>query len=223
MGYVDEGFSIYDLSLWAEGLGVSLWIFIVSSIIGIFLGVSIGLIRYYRVPLIGKTLMVISEFLKNSPVLVQLFLIYFGIPALFAIDMTPNQAAIITLSGNTAAFIAVIAISSIQAIDKRQLEAARSFALSEVVILKWIIFPQSLAIAMPMLVSLAINQLQVTSLISVIGVIDLTRVGDIVTQRTFEPFIVWPIIGATYFVLAKIIAIFGSRLEKKYSAYRVTT
>jgi len=221
MGYIDEGFSIYDLQLWAEGLSISLWIFAVSTIIGLLLGCVIGLVRYYRVPVFANLLMVISEFLKNSPVLVQLFLVYFGIPALFAIDMSPSQAAIITLSGNTAAFIAVIVISSIEAIDKRQLEAARSFAFSEAQIMRQIIFPQSLSLAMPMLVSLAINQLQVTSLISVIGVVDLTRVGDIINQRTFEPFIVWPVIGLTYFILAKIIAMVGARLEQKFSAYRM--
>lgn len=223
MGYGAEGFSIYDLELWAQGLGVSVWIFFISSILGLLIGCLVGLIRSYRMPVIGKLLMVISEFLKNSPVLVQLFLVYFGIPALFAIDMTPGLAAIITLSGNTAAFIAVIVISSVDSIDKRQLEAARSFALSETVILRRIIFPQSLSIAMPMLVSLAINQLQVTSLISVIGVIDLTRVGDIINQRTFEPFIVWPLIGLTYFILAKMIAYVGMRLEKRFSAYRLTS
>tara|TARA_R110002096_G_scaffold435927_1_gene664249 strand:+ start:18400 stop:19077 length:678 start_codon:yes stop_codon:yes gene_type:complete len=220
MGYVDEGFSIYDLQLWAEGLGVSLWIFVVSTLIGLLLGGMIGLVRYYRVPVFAQLLMVISEFLKNSPVLVQLFLVYFGVPALLAVDMSPAQAAIITLSGNTAAFIAVIVISSIEAIDKRQLEAARSFAFSEAQIMRRIIFPQSLSLAMPMLVSLAINQLQVTSLISVIGVVDLTRVGDIINQRTFEPFIVWPVIGLTYFILAKIVAMVGTRLERKFSAYR---
>ena len=221
MGYGDDGFSVYDIQLWAEGLGVSLWIFVVSTIVGLALGCFIGLIRYYRVPVFAQLLMVISEFLKNSPVLVQLFLVYFGIPALFAIDMSPSQAAIITLSGNTAAFIAVIVISSIEAVDKRQLEAARSFAFSEAQIMRRIIFPQSLSLAMPMLVSLAINQLQVTSLISVIGVVDLTRVGDIINQRTFEPFIVWPVIGLTYFILAKTIAMVGGRLERRFSAYRM--
>lgn len=221
MGYGDEGFTIYDLQLWAEGLGISLWIFILSTVIGLMLGVLIGLVRYYRIPILGKLLMVVSEFLKNSPVIVQLFLVYFGIPAVLQLDMTPNTAAVITLSGNTAAFVAVIVISSIAAIDKKQLEAAKSFALPRVVILRHIIFPQSLSIAMPMLISLAINQLQVTSLVSVIGVIDLTRVGDIVNQRTFEPFIVWPLIGLTYFILAKLIAIIGMRLERKFSAYRL--
>ncbi|MEZ5757078.1 MAG: amino acid ABC transporter permease [Emcibacteraceae bacterium] len=221
MGYGDEGFTIYDLQLWAEGLGISLWIFILSTVIGLMLGVLIGLVRYYRVPIFGRILMLVSEFLKNSPVIVQLFLVYFGIPALLQLDMTPNTAAVITLSGNTAAFVAVIVISSIAAIDKKQLEAAKSFALPKQVILRHIIFPQSLSIAMPMLISLAINQLQVTSLVSVIGVIDLTRVGDIVNQRTFEPFIVWPLIGLTYFILAKLIAIVGVRLERKFSAYRM--
>ncbi|MCC3860772.1 amino acid ABC transporter permease [Pseudemcibacter aquimaris] len=221
MGYGDEGFTIYDLQLWAEGLGITLWVFAISMIIGITIGIGIGLVRYYRLPFIGKLLMAISEFLKNSPVLVQLFLVYFGLSALLQIELSPNQAAIITLAANTAAFIAVIVISSIEAIDKKQLEAARSFAMDEVTILKRIIYPQSLAIAMPMLVGLLINQLQVTSLISVIGVYDLTRVGDIVNQRTFEPFIVWPVVGLTYFILAKIIGIIGSKLEKRFGSYRM--
>lgn len=219
--YGNEGFTIYDLALWAEGLGITVTIFLTSSILGLFFGSLIGLIRYYRVPVLGSLLMMISEFLKNSPVLVQLFLVYFGIPALTEIDMSPTKAAIITLSGNTAAFIAVIIISSMESIKFTQLEAARSFALSEWLILQKIIFPQSIAIALPLLVSLAINQLQVTSLVSVIGVVDLTRVGDIVNQRTFEPFVVWPIIGVTYFVLAKMVGIVGNRLEQKFSAHVV--
>lgn len=221
--YGDEGFTIYDLQLWAEGLGVSFGVFLTSSILGLLLGAVIGLIRYYKIAVLSKVLMLISEFLKNSPVLVQLFLVYFGIPALFMIDLSPVEAAIITLTGNTAAFIAVIVISSIDAIDKKQLEAARSFALGEWQILKLIIYPQSLAFAMPMLVGLAINQLQVTSLVSVIGVVDLTRVGDIINQRTFEPFIVWPIIGVTYFVLAKLIERIGARLEQRFSAYHISS
>lgn len=217
--YGSEGFTIYDLALWGEGLAITVTVFVSSLTFGLLFGSLIGLIRYYRVPVIGSLLMMISEFLKNSPVLVQLFLVYFGIPALTGIDMSPTKAAIITLSGNTAAFIAVIIISSMEAINFRQLEAARSFALSELQILQKIIFPQSIAIAMPLLVGLAINQLQVTSLVSVIGVVDLTRVGDIVNQRTFEPFIVWPIIGVTYFILAKTIGVIGTRLEQKFSAH----
>lgn len=219
--YGSEGFTIYDLALWAEGLGISVSIFLVSSILGVILGCFVGLVRYYKIPVIGKALMMISEFLKNSPVLVQLFLVYFGIPALLEINMTPVEAAMITLTGNTAAFIAVIVISSIEAIDLKQLEAARSFALSERLILIKVIFPQALAISTPLLVGLAINQLQVTSLVSVIGVVDLTRVGDIINQRTFEPFIVWPIIGATYFILAKSIERIGARLERRFSAHRI--
>lgn len=221
--YDDQGFTIFDLQLWAEGLGITFGVFLSSSILGLIFGSIIGLIRYYNIIGIGRVLMLGSEFLKNSPVLVQLFLVYFGIPALFTIDLSPVEAAIITLSGNTAAFIAVIVISSIDAIDKKQLEAARSFALSEWQILRLIIYPQSLAFAMPMFVSLAINQLQVTSLVSVIGVVDLTRVGDIINQRTFEPFIVWPIIGVTYFILAKLVERIGARLEQRFSVHQASS
>jgi ABC-type amino acid transport system permease subunit len=67
-----------------------------------------------------------------------------------------------------------------------------------------------------MVVGILVNQIQVTSLISVIGVIDLTQFGHILNQRTFEPFIVWPIVGLTYFVLSSTISYMGTRVEKKF-------
>ncbi len=97
-------------------------------------------------------------------------------------DMSAELAATITLTGNTAAFVSVIIVTAMAAVDKGQIEAARSFGISEMVILKKIITPQALLVAIAPLVGLAVNQLQVTSLVSVIGVMDITKVGAI-----FEP------------------------------------
>ncbi|OSQ46380.1 amino acid ABC transporter permease [Thalassospira sp. MCCC 1A01428] len=211
----NQGFNWHDPILWAQGLGVSVGVFAASMILGTVIGIFIALCRVYKVPVVAPVLLVISEFLKNSPVLVQLFLVFFGVPVLLQVNITPAEAAIFTLTGNTAAFIAVIAISAIDAIDRGQLEAARSFGHSERSILRKIIAPQALVVAMPALIGLAVNQLQVTSLISAIGVIDLTKVGQILNQRTWQPFIVWTIIGVTYFILSRLLAAAGGRLETR--------
>jgi len=110
----------------------------------------------------------------------------------------------------------VICVSSLESVDRRQVATARTFAMRETDILIHILFPQALAVAAPMVVGILVNQIQVTSLISVIGVIDLTQVGHILNQRTFEPFIVWPIIGITYFVLSGTISYAGSKIEGRF-------
>lgn len=218
----NNGFTPYDLVVLLQGISVSLEVFFISSLIGGVLGVMLALTRHYSVPVAGQCSTFLGEFLKNSPVLVQLFLIYFGLPIFLGIDMTATQAAVITLSGNTAAFVSVIVVSALASIDKGQIEAARSFGISEVTILRKIITPQAFLVAIAPLVGLAVNQLQVTSLISVIGVMDITKVGQILNQRTWQPFVVWPVIGVTYFILSWILAKFGQKLEhslKKHQSW----
>ncbi|UXI03363.1 amino acid ABC transporter permease [Photobacterium sp. TY1-4] len=209
----NNAFVPYDFIVLLSGIGVSLQVFLISSLIGAVLGTLLALTRHYQVPGLGHAATFTSEFLKNSPVLVQLFLIYFGLPILLGVDMTATEAAVITLSGNTAAFISVIVVSALASIDKGQVEAARSFGLSEWKVLAKIITPQALLVAIAPLVGLAVNQLQVTSLISVIGVMDITKVGQILNQRTWQPFIVWPVIGATYFMLSWLLTKLGRTLE----------
>ena len=214
--YGETQFSHYDVLLWLTGVSNTLLMFALSSLLGCALGTLFGLIRYYRVVVLAPVIFAIGEVLKNSPVIVQLFLVYFGIPMYFEVILSPFEAAAIVLSANTTAFIAVICVSSLDSVDRRQLATARSFAMKETDILVHILFPQALAVAAPMVVGILVNQIQVTSLISVIGVIDLTQVGHILNQRTFEPFIVWPVIGITYFVLSGAISYAGSKIEGRF-------
>ena len=103
-------FTSYDIVLLAQGLGVSLALFLATTIIGLFIGSLWAVIRFYRIPVLAQIVSVVAEVLKNSPVLVQLFLVFFGLPAFAKINVTPVEAAVITLSGNTAAFVYVIAV-----------------------------------------------------------------------------------------------------------------
>jgi polar amino acid transport system permease protein len=217
MRYSD--FTPHDLVLLLQGLGVSVALFAATTAIGLAIGLAWAMLRYYRTPLLSPLAGLLAELLKNSPVLVQLFLVFFGLPVLLETELTPVQAALITLSGNTAAFIYVIAVSAIESVGRDQLEAARVFGLRRWQILRRIVAPQAAAFALGPLTGLLVNQLQVTSLISVIGVVDLTKVGAILNLRTLKPFIVWTVIGLLYYLIARLIAKACARVETRLRAH----
>ncbi|CAI2931494.1 amino acid ABC transporter permease [Aminobacter niigataensis] len=212
-------FTPFDIILLLQGLGVSLALFVSTTLIGLVIGTAWAVIRFYRVPVLMQIVTFVAELLKNSPVLVQLFLVFFGLPAFLKINVTPTEAAVITLSGNSAAFIYVIAVSAIESVGRDQIEAARVFGLSRWQTLRRVIAPQAAAFAIGPLTGLLVNQLQVTSLISVIGVMDLTKVGNILNLRTLKPFIVWTAVGALYYLTAKLVAYAGGRFEKRLRAH----
>jgi len=217
MRYTD--FTYNDILLLLQGLGVSAALFAVTTLIGLAIGLTWAVLRYYRVPLLAQFFAAVAELLKNSPVLVQLFLVFFGLPVLLETDITPVQAAVVTLSGNTAAFIYIIAVSAIESIGREQLETARVFGLSRWQTLRRVVAPQAAAFGLGPLTGLLVNQLQVTSLISVVGVLDLTRVGAILNLRTLKPFIVWAVVGLLYYLMAKLIAKSCARLETRLRAH----
>ena len=212
-------FTPFDLWLLAQGLGVTVALFLVTSAIGLLVGTLWGVIRFYRVPVLTQVITFIAEILKNSPVLVQLFLVFFGFPAFFKVNVTPVDAAVITLSANMAAFVYVIAVSSIESIGRDQIEAARVFGMTRWQVLRHVIAPQAMAFSIGPLTALLVNQLQVTSLISVIGVMDLAKIGATLNLRTLKPFIVWTVVGILYYLAAKLVATLGAKLEKRLRAH----
>ncbi|HEY0854139.1 MAG TPA: amino acid ABC transporter permease [Devosia sp.] len=212
-------FTPFDLWLLAQGLGVTVALFLVTSAIGLFVGTLWGVVRFYRVPVLTQVITVVAEILKNSPVLVQLFLVFFGFPAFFKVNVTPVDAVVITLSANTAAFVYVIAVSAIESIGRDQIEAARVFGMTRWQVLRHVIAPQAMAFSIGPLTALLVNQLQVTSLISVIGVMDLAKIGATLNLRTLKPFIVWTVVGVLYYLAAKLVATLGAKLEKRLRAH----
>ncbi len=216
-------FTPFDLWLLAQGLGVTLGLFLATSLIGLLVGTLWGVVRFYRVPVLAQAITFVAEVLKNSPVLVQLFLVFFGFPAFFRLDLGPVQAAIITLAANTAAFVYVIAVSAIESIGRDQVEAARVSGLTRWQVLRHVIAPQALAFSVGPLTALLVNQLQVTSLISVIGVMDLAKIGTTLHLRTLKPFVVWSVVGLLYYLAAKLVASLGARIEMRlrtHAAFR---
>ncbi|MBE7200970.1 MAG: amino acid ABC transporter permease [Parafilimonas terrae] len=213
--YSNTSLSGSDALLLLQGLGMTLFIFVVSFTAGSIAGVVLGLVRQARVPVLSQLALVYVELFRNSPLLVQLFLIYFGLPISFGIRLSPLTAGLLTLMINTGAFMAVITQAAVDEVPRGQWEASRAYGLGYVKTMRHVILPQAVQTMIPPVVSLAVSQLQVSSLVSVIGVLELTRVGSNLNLRTLQPFVVWPIVAAGYFLVSKPLSVLADRAEAR--------
>lgn len=204
-----------DATLLLNGLGITLFVFALSFVFGTLIGFALAMIRERRVPAFSQLAVIYVELFRNSPLLVQLFLIFFGLPSVLGVNLTPMTAGLITLSINTGAFMAVIIQAAIEEVPRGQWEASRAFGLSYWQTMGYVVLPQAVRAMIPPSVSLAVGQLQVSSLISIIGVTDFTKVGNILNLRTQAPYLIWTIVGVGYFVISKPLSMLADWTEAK--------
>lgn len=160
------------------------------------------------------------EFFRGTPMLVQLFIIYFGLPALFqgiglqwSLDRFP--AAIIALSLNVAAYLAEIIRGGIQSIDKGQWEACQSLGMNPVQTMKEVIFPQAFRRILPPLGNEFITLIKDTSLTAVIGFVELFRQGQLIVASTYKAFEVYIVVALFYLLLTTVTSAVFKYLEKR--------
>lgn len=209
-------FTRYDVLLLLKGLGWTLFVFTVSMAGGFLIGALGAAAQHARVPILSLLISAYVELFRNSPVLVQLFLAYYGLPVLAQIRLSPLTAVLLTMTINTGAFVTVIVRSALDAIPGGQWQAGLAYGFSYRQIMRYIVMPQAIRMILPPTISLAVGQLQVTSLMSLINVVDVTKVGSILNMRTLRPFTVWPIIGAVYFALSKPLSMLAARAEDRF-------
>jgi polar amino acid transport system permease protein len=157
--------------------------------------------------------------LQGTPLLGQLFVFYFGF-SIFGYDVSAWVAAGAALSIYASAFLAEIWRGCIQAIPRTQWEASAALGLSFLEQLRYVIAPQALRIAIPPTVGFLVQLVKNTSLASVIGFIELTRAGQIVTGATFQPFLVYTCVAAIYFAMCFPLSLFSRRLEMRLHVAR---
>jgi polar amino acid transport system permease protein len=157
------------------------------------------------------------QLFQGTPLLMQLFLAYFGI-ALFGIDTSAWVAAAVALTLYTSAFLAEIWRGCVAAIPKGQWEAAQSLALNFGEQLRHVVLPQALRIAIPPTVGFLVQVIKGTALASVIGFVELTKAGTMITNATFKPFVVYSCVALLYFALCYPISLYAKGLERKMNA-----
>ncbi|NMB13123.1 MAG: amino acid ABC transporter permease [Firmicutes bacterium] len=183
----------------------------IGLIIGSFVGIGrVGSNRVVRI-LAG----IYVDFIRGTPLLVQLFLVYFGLPQIIGRPIPPLTAAIAAMGINSGAYVAEIVRAGIQSIDKGQMEAARSVGLTYSQSMRYIIFPQAFRRIIPPLGNEFIALLKETSLVSVIALEDLLRKGQVVITRTFRPFEVYIVVALIYLVMTLVISRLVAWSEKR--------
>ncbi|KFC70256.1 ABC-type amino acid transport system, permease component [Devosia sp. LC5] len=154
--------------------------------------------------------------IQGVPLLVILFLTYFGLPAL-GFNIEPLAAATFGLSVYVSAFLGEIWRGSLEAVRKAQWEAGECLALTRMQVLLHIIMPQSIRLATPPTVGFIVQVVKNTSLVSAISFIELTRSGQIVNNSTFQPFLIYTIVACLYFAMCFPLSRFSRVLEKKFA------
>ncbi|MEJ8554366.1 amino acid ABC transporter permease [Tepidibacter sp. Z1-5] len=186
---------------------------ICSVFIGVILGLFVSLMKLSKNKVLNIISSVYIEILRGTPILVQLFIVYYGLPTL-GIDMPPFVAGIIALSINSSAYVAEIVRAGIQAVDKGQMEAARSLGMSNRMAMRYIIIPQGLKNILPALGNEFIVLIKESSIVMVVGIPEVMYNTNIVRGNTFQPFEPLIVAAIIYFILTFTLSKFMNKIER---------
>ncbi len=183
-----------------RGLLITLEVSALAAALGIILGLLGGIAKLSSFRPIRAAAIAYIEFIRGTPVLVQLFLIYFGLPA-FGINLNSFWAAVVGLGINSGAYVSEIVRGSIQAIDRGQWEASYSIGMTPLKALRWIILPQAFVIALPPLGNELATLIKTSSLASAIALVELTQTGQQLRSVTFASFETFIVVALLYLLL----------------------
>lgn len=182
------------------GVLLTLQLSVVTMLIGLGIGVVVAVMRTGRVPVLRAAAATYVETIRNTPLLVQLFIIFFGLPAL-GLRMTANEAAIVGLSVNVGAYLAEIVRAGIQSVHRSQVEAGLSLGLNPLQVLRHVVLFQAFKAIYPALTSQFVLLMLATSVVSTIGATELFHVASFIDSRTFRSFEVYAVITLVYLAL----------------------
>lgn len=214
-----------DFSLWdiLRNLLLALrWTVVLSLIAfvgGGLVGLALLVARLSKKPGTEPLVAGYVQLFQGTPLLMQLFLAYFGL-ALLGVKTSAWVAASAALTLYTSAFLAEIWRGCVAAIPKGQWEAADSLALSFGEKLRHVVLPQAMKIAIPPTVGFLVQVVKGTALASVIGFIELTKAGTMITNATFKPFVVYSCVALLYFALCFPISLYAKILERRINVQR---
>ena len=198
------------------GAGVTVQITAFSVSLGMLIGMFVGIARLSNRWIIKTLAAMYVDFIRGTPLLVQIFLIYFALPIIVGQRIDPFIAAITACSINSGAYVAEIFRGGIQSIDKGQMEAGRSLGMTWGQTMRHIILPQAFKRIIPPLGNEFIAMMKDSSLVSVIGFEELTRRGQLIIARTYGSFEIWLSVAFIYLIMTFTISRLVDYLERRY-------
>ena len=194
-------FAQSDLLL--DGLVLTLELSLVTMVMGLVIGIAGAAARVYGPDWLRRPVAVYVETIRNTPLIVQLFLIFFGLPSA-GIKFDANTAAFVALSINLGAYSIEIVRAGLEAIPRSQIEAGQSLGLSRMQIFRYVIIFQALKLMYPSLASQFVLLMLATSVVSQISAQDLFHAASIIQSRTFRDFEVYILVAVAYLALALV-------------------
>lgn len=206
-----------SLPLLLAGAGVTIEITAIAVGLGFVFGLITSVCRLSGVKILNILAVCYVNIIRGTPLLVQIFLIYFALPMIIGERINPFVAAVAACSVNSGAYVAEIFRGGIQSVDKGQMEAGRSLGLSWMQTMRYIILPQAFKHVIPPLGNEFISMTKETSLVSVIGFEELTRRGQLIIAKTYGSFEIWLTVAFIYLVMTFTIAQLVSYLERRFA------
>jgi putative glutamine transport system permease protein len=208
-----------NLPLLLSGLKLTVLLAIASLALALVLGTLIGVVRVLPLPVIPTLGAAWVEFFRNTPLLVQMFIWFYGLPSV-GISLPPFLAAVVALGIYTSAFVAEVVRAGIQAISGGQVDASRSLGMTYLQTMRFVVLPQAFATTVPPLGNLAIALAKNTSIASTIAVADLLYQGEVLNARTFKTYEFFAAVAVLYLVLTIPMSLGVNFLERLLVGYR---
>jgi len=211
-----SAFTIKDLGFLLKATVVTLQLFGLAIGLGLIIGFITGIMRTNpKSRLLRMAAGLYIEIFRSTPLMLQVIVFYFG-ASLFGLDFSRGLVAGVGLFLYSGAYLGEVFRTGIQSVDRRQWESGASLGMGYVQILANVVIPQAIRICIPPSIGFLVSLAKGTSLVSVLGYIELTRAGRLIVERTYQPFVVWGIVMAIYFVICYPIALQGQKLEVRF-------
>ncbi|MEN6507930.1 MAG: amino acid ABC transporter permease [Smithella sp.] len=182
--------------------------------IGIVIGILLAIVRFHKVPVLSQLATIFVEVIRGSPFLMIVFVIYFGLPYL-GIKFDSIQTAIIVLSITSTAYLSEVFRSGLLAVDKGQYEASDALGLNFYKKYTLVILPQVMKITMPSIVGQIVMTIKDTSIVSLVGVVEIVRTSRQIMQLTHRPLEAFGIVACFFILVCYPLISFSKRLEKR--------
>lgn len=203
------------LPMLLKGAGVTVFLSVVSMSFAIMIGVLLTLTRLYGSRSGQKLVIGYIEIYRGTPLLIQLFILYYGLPNI-GVTLSPLAAAIIGLAMNYAAYEAEVYRAGMEAVPRGQMEAALSLGMPRSLALRRIVFPQAFRISLPAMTNDFIALFKDSSIVSVIAMVELTKIYGILSATTLRYFELGLIVAILYFGMSYPLSLLARRLEKRF-------
>ncbi|MFK7973797.1 MAG: amino acid ABC transporter permease [Rickettsiaceae bacterium] len=198
-----------------KGVFVTLKYSCVSVLLGLVIGTILAIGKVLEIKIVRIIAHSYTSFFRGTPLLIQLTIVYFGLPGLLDVQLSVFAAGVIAFSLNSGAYISEIIRAGIVSVDKGQIEAAKALGIDPILRMKDIILPQAFRYILPALVNELINLIKESALVSIIGEMDLMRRAQMVSVETFTFYTPMLTAAAAYYIMVLIISSFAMFLEKR--------